>query len=259
MGADINELLSRPSITVVGSRKVSSYGNAVTTSLVTDLARAGVAIVSGLALGVDAVAHRAALAANGRTIAVLPCGLDQIYPASHRSLAQQILGQGGALVSEYPAGSPVYKHNFIARNRIACGLTDALLITEAAAKSGTLHTAQFALEQGKDVMAVPGNITSPTSVGTNNLIKSGAIPVTDMQDVLLVLGLNPMAQNREVPHSDNPHEQTLLNLLSSGINDGAELLQGSQLEVTVFNQVLTMLEIRGQIRPLGNNRWGLTN
>ncbi len=244
-------------MTVVGSRKVSAYGKAVTLGLAGELAKAGVVIISGLALGVDSLAHKAALDAGGLTIAVLPSGVENIYPAGHYGLAMQILQQGGALVSEYPAGERAYKDHFIARNRIASGLGDALLITEAAEKSGTLHTANFALEQGRPVLAVPGNITSPTSVGANNLIKAGAMPVTGVRDVFHALGLELPETNREAPRSGNPHEQVLLDLLFSGVNDGLELLDQSKLGVSLFNQTLTLLEIRGQIRPLGNNRWSL--
>ena len=257
MGKDVNELLRRPCVTIVGSRKVSAYGRAVTLGLAGELARSGVVIISGLALGVDSLAHKAALDAGGLTMAVLPTGLDKIYPAQHRELAMQILQQGGALISEYPASSEVYKINFVARNRIAAGLGDALLVTEAAERSGTLHTANFALEQGKPVLAVPGNITSPTSVGTNNLIKIGATPVTRAADVFHVLGLEPKTKKREAPHSSNPNEQILLDLIFAGVSDGAELLQRSKLKVSVYNQTLTLLEIRGQIRPLGNNHWTL--
>ncbi len=257
LGSDVNELLSRPCITVVGSRKVSAYGKAVTTQLTGELAKAGLVIISGLAFGVDSLAHQAALDAGGLTIAVLPSGVQNIYPATHTGLARQILQQGGALISEYPADQIAFKTNFVARNRIASGLGDALLITEAAEKSGTLHTANFALEQGRPVLAVPGNITSPTSAGTNNLIKTGATPVTNIQDIFQALGLDFAKKKREVPKSGNPNEQILLDLLFAGIDDGSELLAKSELGVSLYNQTLTMLEIRGHIRPLGNNRWAL--
>ncbi len=256
--SNVNELFARPSVTVIGSRKVSAYGTGVTSALAGELARSGVVIISGLAIGVDSIAHQAALDAGGQTIAVLPCGLHHIYPARHRGLAIQILEQGGALVSEYPPEDEVaYKGRFIERNRIASGLCDALLITEAAAKSGTLHTAEFAMEQGKEVLAVPGNITSPTSAGTNNLIKSGAAPVTAAADVFYALGMQANATAGNAPKSHDPNEQTLLTLLSGGISDGTILLEDSKLPVPIFNQTLTMLEIRGIIRPLGNNQWGL--
>jgi len=257
MGNDVNELLKKPCVTVVGSRKVSAYGKAVTLGLTGELAKAGIVIISGLALGVDSLAHKAALDSGGLTIAVLPSGVNHVYPSMHHYLAEQILQQGGALVSEYPDGTPPLKHRFIERNRIASGLGDALLITEATDRSGTLHTANFALEQGKPVLAVPGNITSPTSAGTNNLIKTGATPVTSVQDIFHALGLESAQKKREAPRSANPNEQIMLDLLFAGLSDGTELFDQSGLEVSLFNQTLTMLEIRGQIRPLGNNRWSL--
>lgn len=255
-GNDVNELLTRPCVTVVGSRKMSAYGKAVTWELAEKLTRAGIVIISGLALGVDSIAHRAALDAGGRTIAVLPRGLDRIYPAVHAGLARRICEQGGALVTEYTPGSPAYPSNFIARNRIASALSDAVLITEAAERSGTLSTARFALEQGKEVLAVPGNITSPTSAGTNNLIKSGATPVTSVNDILQLFGM-AVSSARQAPTGDNPHEQALLDLVFGGVSDGAILLQQSRLEISLFNQTLTMLEIKGLLRPLGNNHWTL--
>jgi DNA processing protein len=255
-GSDVNELLSRPTITIVGSRKVSAYGQIITSSLTQELTNAGIIIISGLALGVDSIAHKAALDSGGLTLAVLPAGLDRIYPSSHQRLARRIVEQGGALVTEYNTNTSIYPSNFIARNRIASALGDAVLITEAAERSGTLSTARFALEQGKDVLAVPGNITSPTSAGTNNLIKAGATPVTCVNDILRALGLESKGAKR-APHSSDPQEQTLLDVLYSGVDNGAELLAASNMPVSLFNQTLTMLEIKGQIRPLGNNHWAL--
>jgi DNA processing protein len=255
-GNDINELLARPCVAVVGSRKVSPYGKAVTYDLVSALVQARIVIISGLALGVDSIAHRAALDAGGTTVAVLPTSIEHIYPAAHRALAHRIIEQGGALVTEYPPGSNTYASNFIARNRIVSACSDAVLITEAAARSGTLSTARFALEQGREVLAVPGNITSPTSVGTNNLIRAGATPITCAEDILHALGITANAQ-RQTPVSHNPHEQTLLTLIHQGTQNGAALLAASGLDVPLFNQTLTMLEIQGRIRPLGNDCWAL--
>ncbi len=255
LAQNVKELFSRPAVAVVGSRKVSSYGRAVTSSLAGELARAGIVIISGLALGVDSIAHQAAIDAGGTTIAVLPSGLGQIYPATHRGLAEAILERGGALITEYPDGTPIMKHNFIARNRLISGLSDAVLVTEAAARSGSLHTADFALEQGRTVLAIPGNITSATSAGTNNLIKSGALTATEPADVLRAIGIEPLLADRPAPKSSNPNEQVLLDLLTCGLQDGAVLLEQSRLGVSLFNQSLTMLEIRGQIRALGNNQW----
>jgi DNA processing protein len=160
-------------------------------------------------------------------------------------------------MSEYPEGTPGFKDHFIARNRIVAGLAQALLITEAAEKSGTLHTAKFALEQGRDVLAVPGNITSPGSAGTNNLIKTGATPVTSVDDVLYALNLRDTVFETIAIRGDNAEEQAILDLLQEGTTEGVELLSCSRLQAPAFNQALTMLEISGKIRPLGNNQWAL--
>lgn len=253
---NLASLLEKPRLSVVGSRKVTPYGKGVTTELVRAVAAQGVVIISGLALGVDAVAHQAALDGGGRTIAVLPCGLDKPYPATNRQLARRILEQGGALISEYPEGTPPLQHHFIARNRLVSGLGDGLLVTEAAAKSGTLHTAGFALEQGRTVMAVPGNITSELSKGTNNLIKTGAEPVIEPDDILEALKLTGRVPAREVLPADE-NEAAILIHMHRGISDGSELQLLSGLDAAAFNQTLTMLEITGKIRPTGAGHWSL--
>lgn len=252
---NVEDLFSRPRVAIVGSRRVTPYGKAVTMQFAGELAKQGVVIVSGLAIGVDGFAHRAALEAGGLTIAVLPGSVETPYPSRHSGLAQGILEQGGALISEYPAGAIAYKNQFIERNRIVAGMSDALLITEAAINSGTMHTARFALEQGKDVLAVPGNITSPLSAGTNNLIKSGALPATRVEDVLTVLGLKTQTPLKIA--GNTPYEQTILDLLQADVRDGSQLLERAALPVDQFNQTLTMLEITGKIRALGNNQWSV--
>lgn len=254
---DLKAALDSPTLAVVGSRKVTPYGRQVTDKLVREAAKQGITIISGLALGVDALAHQAALAERAKTIAVLPCGLDKIYPASHRGLAEEILRAGGALVTEYPAGTEPYKLHFIARNRIVAGLADGVLVTEAAAKSGTLHTANFALEQGKTVMAVPGNITSELSAGTNNLIKSGALPITEIRDILSAMGLERATRRKVQPVGDTQEETLILELLFAGVSEGNELLYKTELAPHIFNQSLSMLEIQGKIKPLGAGNWGL--
>lgn len=255
---NLSKLLDSPVVSVVGSRAVTPYGKQVTTKLVSELGSRGVAIVSGLALGVDALAHQAALDSGGYTVAVLPSPVTAIYPASNRQLAQRMLESGGALISEYGDDdrSEAFKMRFIERNRLVSGLADVLLITEASEKSGTMHTANFALEQGKTVMAVPGNITSPTSIGTNNLIKAGAIPVTDVSDILTALKIDNEQVQLEIL-ADNMEEEAILVLIKQGITDSTELLAQSLLDSKQFNQTLTMLEITGKIRPLGNSHWGL--
>ncbi len=183
------EILRHRSLAVVGSRALTPYGREVTTDIVAEVAWSSIPIISGLALGIDSVAHRAALDAQGATIAVLPCGIERIYPAAHRKLAEEIVRKGGALVSEYPGTLRPHKYHFIARNRVIAGLAHAVLITEAAEKSGSLHTAQFALEQGKEVLAVPGSIFSLQSVGAHNLIADGAQLVQNSEQVLNLFAL----------------------------------------------------------------------
>lgn len=239
---------------MVGTRKVTPYGHGITSDLATNVAAQGVVIISGLAIGVDAIAHRSALGVGGLTIAVLPCGLDKPYPASHRQLARQILEQGGALVSEYPEGTPPLQHHFIARNRLVSGLSDGILITEAVSRSGTIHTAGFALEQGKTVMAVPGSITSTLSAGTNRLIKTGATPITEANDIFEALQLRNVSEEQEVLAA-NAQEAAILTHMQSGVTEASELQILSELEPAIFNQTLTMLEITGKIRPLGAGHW----
>lgn len=253
---DLESMLDKPRLAIVGSRKVSAYGRSVTVAMSKQAAEQGIVIVSGLALGVDGFAHQGALEARGKTVAVMACGLDKIYPATHRGLAQQILEQGGAIVSEYPLGTAPYKTNFLERNRIISGLSDAVLITEAALRSGSLNTANNALEQGRSVLAIPGNISSELSAGTNNLLKLGATPVTELSDILTAMNLEATAKERNILGS-TAEETAVLTLLVSGVTEASELLLHSRLEARSFNQTLTMLEITGKIRPLGAGHWGL--
>jgi DNA processing protein len=257
---DFDTLMNHKRVAIVGTRKVTPYGECVTARLAGELAAHGIVIISGLAMGTDAIAHRAALEADGLTLAVLPTPVEDVHPRSNTRLACDIIDKHGALVSEYPAGSPIYKPNFVARNRIVTGLADALLITEAAQNSGTMHTANFALKQGSTVMAVPGSILSPASEGTNNLIKTGATPVTSVKDIFHVLGIRSKPGLQAKPQrifSKNPEEQTILDLIEQGINSGSELLAASGFSVPKFNSNLTMLEITAKVRPLGNNYWAL--
>ncbi len=245
-------------LAVVGTRQVSPYGKQITTRLVEAVASKGVVIISGLALGVDALAHQAALAVNGRTIAVLPCGLDRFYPSTNGALANKILARGGAIISEYPINTDARRENFIARNRLVSGLSEGVLITEAALKSGTIHTAGFALEQGRTVMVAPGNITSPTSAGTNQLIKTGALTITEAADIFMALGMdNTKDQKQQTLIADTKEELMILKLLAAGMSDGGELHKKSGLDAMTFNQTLTMLEIAGKIHPLGAGHWSL--
>ena len=184
------ESLAAPGVAVVGARSCSAYGAQVARALARDLAAAGLVVVSGLARGVDGEAHRGALESGGRTIAVLGCGIDRDYPRSHAELARRIVSSG-VVVSEYPAGVEPAPWRFPARNRIIAGLSLATVVVEARERSGALITADFALELGRDVFAVPGEITSGLSAGTNDLLRQGAAPLSSVRDLLEALGVEP--------------------------------------------------------------------
>ena len=257
IGDGLEELLKRPRIAIIGTRKLTPYGRGVTQDIASQLASKGVVIISGLALGADSCAHQACLDAGGQTIAVIASGLDNIYPSTNTNLARNIIEKGGAIITEYDQGHKPFPHEFLERNRIVAALSDGVLVTEAAARSGTLNTASHALEMGIPVFAVPGNITSPLSEGCNNLIKAGAIPVTSVEDIFNALKWKDSAAKAKKVQGSTPEEQLIIDLLKTGISDGAELLSRSKLEASIFNQHLTMLEITGLIRPTGANHWSL--
>lgn len=244
-------------VAIVGSRKPTSYGKEVTYQLAYDLAKRGIIIISGLAFGVDAVAHRAALDAGGTTLGVLAGGLDDIYPAANRDLASQIIDKGGAIISEYEPGVETRDFRLLERNRIVSGLSDAVIVTEAAARSGTLSTVMHALEQGREVFVVPGNITSPLSVGCNNLIKQGAHPVTCAEDILEVIAPDLLRPQTMLPLGNNALETKIIELLQSGVRDGDDLQKQSGASASDFSVAMTMLEIGSTIRALGGNQWAL--
>jgi DNA processing protein len=241
-------------VSIVGSRRPTAYGRTVTEQIASVLARQGVVIVSGMALGVDAIAHTAALDAGGTTVAVLPSGLDDPYPKSNRQLARRILLEGGALLSEYEEGHTPRQYDFLARNRLVSALADAVIVTEANIRSGTLSTVTHALEQGVAVYAVPGPITSPLSAGCNALIAQGATPVTSVDTLIEQLGLRGSAKTAL---GDNDQETALLRLLKDGVNDGEEIQNSTGFPVELVSQTLTMLEIKGHVHALGGNKWRL--
>ena len=244
-------------VAIVGTRKPTAYGRDVTTKLAEGLARRGVTIVSGLALGVDGLAHQGALTVGGATLAVLGNGLDTIYPSSHRQLAEAIIRSNGTLVSEYAPGTPSLPHQFLARNRIVSGLSSAVIVTEAAAKSGTMNTVMHALAQGRDVYAVPGNISSPMSAGCNKLIEQGATPIVDIEAFIEQIAPREAKFSQPLLLAQTTEEQTILDLIQSGVNDGDELQVKSKLSATAYATTMTMLELRGVIRALGANLWSL--
>lgn len=247
----------QPTVAIVGTRRPTAYGKEVTYQFAHDLASHGIVIVSGLALGVDAIAHRGALDAGGTTIAVLANGVDQIYPATNYDLSQSIIKSGGAIISEYEPGIEARDFQFLERNRIVSGLSDAVIVTEAAIRSGTMSTVAHALEQGREVFVVPGNITSPLSAGCNNLIKQGAHPITCANDVIEIIAPDLLRAQTLLPLGSTPLESKIINLLQSGIRDGDELQKLSEVTTSEFSGAITMMEISGTIRALGGNQWTL--
>lgn len=246
------------SVAIVGTRRPTSYGKEVTQRLSGQLALRGIVIISGLAIGVDAMAHQAAIDAGGKTIAVLGNGVDTIYPASNYGLAKNIINKGGAIVSEYEPGTEARDFRFLERNRIVSGLSDAILITEASAKSGTMSTAAHALQQGREVFVIPGNITSPLSIGCNRLIKQGAIPVTCVDDILEVIAPHLLKPQSILPLGNNALETKIIGLIQNNTRDGDEIFQASGCSnLSEFLQAMTMMELNGVIRSLGGNQWTL--
>jgi len=243
-------------VAVVGTRRASTYGREVTRRLVTILAQSGVTIVSGLARGVDAVAHQTALEAGGRTIAVLGCGIDLVYPPEHRELARRIAAQG-ALVSEYPLGTQPEPGNFPPRNRIISGLSLGVVITEAGRDSGALITADYAAEQGRDVFAVPGSILSAGCAGTNRLIQDGAKPVLDAADILQELNLTMVAEQKEarqvLPTTET--EALILAHLSAEPVHVDDLTRAVGLPVAQVTSTLALMELKGMVRQVGGMKY----
>lgn len=254
----------RRTVAIVGSRHNTRYGEEVAHKLAYELAKKGVIIVSGLAYGIDSIAHRGCLDADGVTVAVLGTPIDRIYPRSHLPLAKEIIKKNGAIISEYAPGAEVFpKTSFLERNRLIAGLADIVVVVEAAEQSGSLNTATHALDQGKTVFAVPGNISNPYSQGCNKLIKQGAIPYTEPRDVLELLFPEEYLKTRKKLQKQNligdtDAETLILTALSEGLRSGEEIMAKTHLPPEVFNQTTTLLEIKGRLRSLGMNHWGLT-
>jgi DNA processing protein len=239
-------------IGIVGTRRASPYGREVAHSLSRDLATNGITIVSGLAMGVDTVAHKSALASEGRTIAVLGSSVDQVYPPENRGLAQAIV-ENGALVSEYPLGTRPDSNNFPPRNRIISGLSRAVVIVEAGERSGALITARFAAEQGRDVFAVPGSILHPGSTGCNTLIQQGAIPLLSVNDIMNQLNLDQVrsqqAARAAIPA--DPQEAALLAHMNQEPRHLDDLVRQSTLPAFQVAGLLTVMELKGLVRQVG--------
>ncbi|PLX71786.1 MAG: DNA-protecting protein DprA [Desulfuromonas sp.] len=246
-------------IAIVGTRRPSPTGTMIAADFAEQLAEAGLAIVSGLARGIDAAAHRGALQGGGLTLAVLGCGIDRVYPPENTRLHRQI-AEHGTLLSEYLPGTPPMPGHFPGRNRIISGLTRGVLVVEAAVDSGSLITADFALDQGREVMAVPGNITQPTSYGPNLLIKQGAQPVTDVSDILNLLGQAPQWQPcrrrevRVVEELGEPASSLLASLDTTPRHIDHLALESGLTPMNLFD-ILLHLELQGLVRQLPGARF----
>ncbi len=243
-------------VAIVGTRRVSAYGRQAAGQIAAELAKNRITVISGLARGVDTHAHRAALQAGGRTIAVLGSGIDCIYPPENRSLAEQIAASG-AIVSDYALGTPPDGVNFPPRNRIISGLSLAVVIVEAGQKSGALITASFAADQGREVFAVPGNIFSPQSQGANWLIQQGARPLTSSEDLLEVLDLSRVIQHQEASRTipTDEVERRLLSLIDHQPRHIDEISAQSGLAAGSVSAKLTIMELKGLIRQVGGMKY----
>jgi DNA processing protein len=246
-------------VAVVGTRRLTAYGKQVTHELVSGLVRSNVTIISGLAKGIDSVAHQVAVEMGGRTIAVLGSGLDNIYPAQNRRLADRILDGHGAIISEYALGVRPEAKNFPPRNRIISGLSLGVIVIEAGSRSGAPITANFALDQNREVFAVPGNINSPASKCSNRLIQQGAKPVLDVEDILeelnLTMVLEQVAVQRVVP--DSAEEALLLNHLSHQPVHVDFLSRECGLPSAMVSSTLTLMELKGMVQQVGGMNYVL--
>ena len=241
-------------LAVVGTRKFTPYGKRIVEDIIRKIA-SRLTVVSGLAIGIDTLAHDITLAAKGRTIAVLGSGLDKqnIYPVQNRFLAERIVAEGGALISEFVPGTPALKHHFPQRNRIISGLSLGTLVIEADQKSGSLITAKFALEQNREVFAVPGPIYSQFSLGTNSLIKEGAKAVTRAEDIMETLNLAEVKMFIEskkiIPESQE--EKIILDILGKDSKHINEIVRSAKLDTSKINSTLTIMEMKGMVKNLG--------
>lgn len=245
-------------VSIVGSRKCTSYGLETARIFGKKLAEGGVTVISGGARGIDSAAHGGALSGKGSTIVVAACGLDRVYPPENRLLFEKIAKEGGALISEYPPGTPPLGRQFPARNRIIAGMARGVVVVEAAERSGSLITADFALEEGRDVFAVPGSIYIPSCVGTNHLIRNGAICCTSFRDVLSEYGWDKETEGNN-SHFRSPltlEEETIYRYCTLGEEVSSEdIIQQSGFSVARLTMVLLSLQLKGYIREIGTGRY----
>src|SRR5512147_2832358 len=239
-------------VAIVGTRRVTSYGRQITEELASFLAANGMTVISGLARGVDAIAHQVALKAGGRTIGVLGSGVDKIYPPEHRQLAEQMM-ERGAIISDYAPGTPPEASNFPPRNRIISALSLAVVVVEAGETSGALITAEFAAEQGREVFAVPGSILAPQSKGTNKLIQRGALPLLSVNDLMQALDITRVGEQKAVRRAipADTTEAKLLSVIGSEPLHVDEIRNQAELPIEKVSAALALMELKGMVRQVG--------
>ena len=242
-------------LAVVGTRKMSNYGKQTTEHFVRVLAQSGLTIISGLALGIDSLAHKTALENKTKTIAVLGSGLDDIYPKIHKNLAEKIINSGGAVISEYSPETPPYQSNFIERNRLISGLSMGVLVIEAPKKSGALITAQQALKQKRKVFVVTGRIYDKNSIGTNELIRQGGQLVQNPEQILKELGIKSTFIKSKIREDLSKNEEIVLKILTKDPVHIDKITQKTKMPTNEIISALTQMELKGIIKNLGNNQY----
>lgn len=249
LAGDIS-LISTESVAIVGSRKFTKYGREISQIIAKELAKCSITVVSGMALGIDTFAHEASLKANGKTIAVIGTGINMVYPASNRGLMEEIYNKG-LIISEYEPNFSGSKFTFPLRNRIISGISSKVVIVEAGAKSGALITANYAIEQGKDVYSVPGNINSYASIGTNKLIYDGANPLINIGDLISNLGIEYVKNDIKINDLSEEEMRIAKEVRESGVITADEIYKKTGYEMSKINSIITILEIKGIIRSYG--------
>lgn len=253
---DISKVGSRKTMAVIGSRKSTRYGEDVTACIIEGLKNYNINIASGLARGIDTMAHVSALNNGLNTVAVLGSGIDVVYPPENRNLFERIIEAGGCIISEYPLGTPAYGRNFPMRNRIISGISDLILVTEAGERSGTMITVGAALDQGKDVMAVPGSIFSPGSAGTNALIEDGAFVFKKIEDIIVVMHLeNEDLKNYSAEYEKAEENQVLLKIINETPIHIEEIIRRTNIDIKQLYKLLFELQVKDEITSLGGNNY----
>lgn len=252
-------------VAIVGARKSTAYGEEIAYKLAKALGEQGIIVISGLAYGIDSIAARGCLDGGGKTIAILGTEIERIYPKTHVALAEEIVKKGGVVASEYHLGDKIFpKTSFLERNRIISGLSDVVVVIEARERSGSLNTAMHALEQGKDLFALPGDISRQTSQGCNRLISKGANPLLSVEEFMTYLMPKKKARSKQGQmeqislFAGNDEEREILLQIANGVHDGDVIMENLKMPAETFNQSITMLEIKGAVTAMGMNYWSLS-